>query len=262
MTKMIFIPPFQLLKTTTSNYRHLMLPHLRHNKEYSDHYHKLSRTSQYIILDNGANEGVELSFGELAQVAYTYKVDELVLPDAMGDPELTNYRALDFLADYRNLVPIKTKLNYVLHGYSATHTIETYEKLKKNKTLFERISVLSIPRMLVKPNGLNNRIKVAQHILQDERLPKQIHFLGASPLFLEEGTLVRDVLKGRVRSMDTSAPYVYALRDRSVSEPIAIQRDHNAYFTIPLGVSQIDLARQNCEIMNGWIGAQASASSV
>jgi hypothetical protein len=263
MTKMIFIPPFQMLDSTLSTYRHLMLPHLLDYEVYSAHFSRVKGLGQYIILDNGMAEGVETSSDKLIEIAYKYKVDELVLPDVLGEAEATYDKVLDFMADYRNRVPVQTLLGYVLQGNSPGEVMTHYNRVCSNAKLHMRINVWYLPRLLVTPRHPNARISVAHHILSVEgNMRKPIHFLGAAPSFISEAQSIRDVLKGRVRSMDTSAPYVYALEGKSIAPGVVAHRNLERYFTSLISPEVRQLAHQNCEVMNAWIGSQASASAL
>lgn len=262
MTKMIFIPPFAMLDSTLDSYRHLMLPQLLRNEEYSNHFKRVKRLGQYIILDNGAAEGVYTPPTRLVDTCYDYKVDELVLPDVMGDAEMTKLAVLDFLADYRNRLPISTRLGYVLHGRTVEEVLDTYHSVVANRDLERRISVWYLPRLLVTSHNPATRIQVARYILGTEKMAKPIHFLGAAPGFINEAILIRDELRGRVRSMDTSAPYVYAIAGKDISELGYASRDQERYFISLVSNATRALATRNCEVMNGWVGSQASSSQM
>lgn len=263
MTRMIYIPPFALLSDTLhehKNYRHLMLPHLLYHERYMHFFMKVKHLGQYIILDNGAAEGAEVAWSRLASTAHDYRVDELVLPDQMGNPEATLEMAKDFLSDTKNTLPKKTRLGYVLHGNNARDAKASYDRLTKAVSFFNRIEVIYLPRILVTAKEPRARIEVAQYIMNDTSKP--MHFLGASPHRLDEGKWIRDELRGAIRSMDTSAPFVYAMKYAYVNDGSKRGRDIDTYFDTPIDPHMRDIAKRNCEIMDGWIGAQASASQV
>ncbi len=262
MTKMIYIPPFAMLNQMTG-YRQLMLPHLIWNEEYCKHFRKTRNLGQYIILDNGAAEGQEVAWSRLIDVANEYRVDELVLPDTLGNPIDTLSKGKDFIKDLGGQIPARTKLGFVLHGNNARDAIETYERLKRDSAaFFKRLEVLYIPRILVTPENPKARIEVADYILRSETLPRRIHFLGASPHRIDEGKWLREGLVRAVRSMDTSAPFVYALRHSYVNDGKKYLRDQDTYFSSLVTNNIRAIAMRNCEVMDEWIGAKASASQV
>jgi hypothetical protein len=262
MTKMIFIPPFALLGTSSHYYRHLMLPHLVHEPRYASHFKQVKRLGQYVILDNGAAEGVSIPNEGLVDTAHDFRVDELVLPDVMHDGNATYARVLDFLSDYRNKLPVSTLLGYVLQGRTLREVIDSYYQVQANPTLMAKINVWYLPRLLVTRRHPTARIDAANYLLGDVRMQKPIHFLGASPVYIDEAIEVRDRLRGRVRSMDTSAPFVYAIAGKSLAFGGEVWRDQRKYFTTVIDNATRELALQNCEIMNGWVGATSSASQV
>jgi hypothetical protein len=264
MTKMMYIPPFQMMGEPSMGtaFRHLMLPHLIYNPMYSNFFSKAKNLGQYIILDNGKAEHVQISHEKLAGIAWSYKVDELVLPDSMGDPEETQSLARLFLGEHRGSLPVKMKIGYALQGRTEFELKEAYDTLRKSTRLYDSIDVLYIPRLVVTPDNPRARVNTAAYIFDKERLPKPIHFLGASVHAIDEGKWVRDGLGGRIRSMDTSAPFVYALRGAYINDGSRIQRDIDTYFTSQWPEGLRHIAKVNMEIMNAWVSTQASASQV
>jgi hypothetical protein len=259
---MIFIPPFAMLDSTLNSYRHLMLPHLLTHQVYSNHFKRVKGLGQYIILDNGAAEGVKVTGRQLVDTCYDYKVDELVLPDVMGSSDATYDVATDFLTDYRNRLPVSTRLGYVLQGRTVTEAVDTYHRVRGNTRLLAKINVWYLPRLLVTPENPDARIDVAEYILDLEgKLPKPIHFLGAAPTFISEIATVRD-RHLRIRSMDTSAPFVYAFAGRFIAEEGVQRRDQEKYFTSLVDNTTRALAMRNCSVMEGWAGAQTPTSEV
>lgn len=259
--KMIYIPPLQMITETGKSRMQLMLPHMTTHETYARHFQKARDLGKYTILDNGAAEGVNITPARLSSTAWNYKVDELVLPDVMGNPELTFHRALDFHASERHRIPVKTKLGYVLHGNSATATYEAYLALRET-VLYKWVRVLYLPRRLITGDDPFARLNAARLILEVEgTADRRIHFLGASPIFLREPRHAA-VQKLPIRSMDTSAPFVYAIRGRSVDGRVHIRRDVDTYFGTPMSNATKELALANMATMDGWTSEEASLSSV
>ena len=259
--KMIYIPPLQMITETGKSRLQLMLPHMTSHETYARHFHKAKGLGRYTILDNGAAEGVDITPARLSSTAWNYKVDELVLPDAMGDPERTLHLAIDFHASERHRIPVKTKLGYVLHGNNAMSTYETYLALRET-VLFKWIRVLYLPRRLVTEDDPFARLAAARTILEVEgTADRRIHFLGAAPTFLREPLHVTKQ-KLPIRSMDTSAPFVYAIRGRSVDTRMSIRREVDTYFGTPMSNATKELAMTNMTTMDGWASEEASLSAV
>jgi hypothetical protein len=66
-----------------------------------------------------------------------------------------------------------------------------------------------------------------------------------------------------IRSMDTSAPYVYALKEEYVDGGQVIKRDIDAYFTSAWTPAMKIIAARNVALMDGWIdGTQTPSREV
>lgn len=257
MTEMVWIPPFSMLEVAGKKKYQLMLPHLLNSPAYHEFMVRMSFDPyKYVILDNGANEGVDVSFEQLAAIARHYAVDELVLPDVMGDYSLTEQRAEEFISASRYLLPHSTRLGFVLHGSSVDDVIINFAILRRQK-LFLSVDVIYLPRMLGKGDELTARVEIAKQI-RPMLQHKPIHFLGAVPEFVAEGMTIRREVPW-VRSMDTSAPFVYALRHKPIDGGEVLRRDHSSYFSSRMNPIERQLAIANCEMMNRWISGQETS---
>lgn len=257
--QLAFIPPIDALSMTEGQALHLMLPQHIDEPEYRKHFLKMRRLGKRIMLDNGANENFEISDKELVKVAGDYFVNELVLPDTMGDFYSTLGKALDFLGQHRLEFRKEVEFGFVLHGRTYYEAINHFDTLRANQKLFEQINVIYLPRMMVQKEGDRIRINVADYIFEQEpRFNKHIHLLGANPLWMmecREAYKLADGAKKRFRSMDTSAPFVYAKRDKYIDEGV-YRRDEASYFYGPMSVDQRLMARENMEAMQRWVGVR------
>jgi hypothetical protein len=245
--QMVYIPPISRLNDVRHRDYQLMLPQLTSDDRYKKFFLGIIDSYTDVILDNGANEGHSISMEELAAMADLYLPSELVLPDIMGDFQGTLDKAKEYVHHFLMQTPAQTKLGFVLHGYNADDTINNYYNLRKIREVYSLIDVLYIPRRLVTRKDPRARITVAK-VIASEELKKSIHFLGASPLWLSE---IKETPR-YVRSMDTSAPYVYALRHKSVEDDVQVYRDEETYFYETLGLGTRRVAAQNIEIMDKW----------
>jgi hypothetical protein len=253
VTKMIYIPPFQMIEQIHRNTHALMLPHLILEPSYRRAFRQNKALGIYTILDNGAAEGEKIAASRLASMSHSYKINELVLPDEMGNPERTYGLALDFLAENRSKLSPHVKLGYVLHGRTAGEIATAYHRAAGNEVLWREISVVYLPRLAISPERPATRIIVAEGLLNDPKFDKEIHFLGMSPHYMAEPKMVAEYLYGKVRSIDTSAPFVYAMRNRSIDDPVELWRDQSTYFSTYMSDAQKQLAMENCEMMNDWV---------
>lgn len=250
--QMVYIPPMQMLSVCTNYRMQLMLPHWLGNETYSRFFKFARDRGDHIILDNGANEGYIAPQEQLVDIAREYQVAEMVLPDIMGNFRETLGEAKLFLDHFTEGVPKTTKYGFVLHGYNSRDAIDNFNTLTKVKRVYDKLDVIYIPRMLVTMRELDARLTTAEYIAKTAP-DKKIHLLGASPMFLREVHLVRDVgLGDKVRSMDTSAPFVYALRDKLVDGDAVISRDHVTYFHGSIHPGQRRLAAQSMTLLDKW----------
>jgi hypothetical protein len=92
----ILIPPIPELDRYPQQ-RHLLLLHLLNNKAYRGFYQARKTCGEYLILDNSAYENGEASpSAEYIGWAQRLQVDELVVPDVLGNIEETLRRAHAF----------------------------------------------------------------------------------------------------------------------------------------------------------------------
>jgi hypothetical protein len=206
------IAPFEMLDSSSFGTYHLMLPHLTYDPRYVKHFKRLCQDPEkYVIMDNGAAEDVAMDWDVLTSHAWAYQVNEIVLPDVMGDPEATYHCARTFLEE-RPAVGDMHVIGYVLHGDTVEDTITAFYRIV-HSSLNDLIDVFYIPRrLLVKTNEVMSRYQVATMININDLKHRDIHFLGMHHKFPEEPRLIR--LCGRSRSLDTSLPYVLATYSR------------------------------------------------
>lgn len=232
--KLALIPPMSLLSYTYKTDYQLMLPQLQSNARYSAVYKKhCSDQDTYVILDNGAAENVEMAIPVLANMASIYKVNELVIPDAMGDYEKNLERAHIFYEECvppRNMPLLPFKLMFVVQGQTLMEVLKSGEWAASQPW----IDTIGIPRHLLTTIGDNRiRIRVA-NILQGNGADKEIHFLGGSPLFPGEvGVLANPAMTNQayVRGIDTSMPFNYAYAGSPVDRSEVIHRPER-YFDL------------------------------
>jgi hypothetical protein len=115
------------------------------------------------------------------------------------------------------------------------------------------VSTLGIPKHLIRSVGIHTRMDLARWV--DENLPHRfgIHFLGSSPLWLEEIKYVNDI----VRSMDTSMPFVQAYHGKKVDSGSGHERPPN-YFLKDKDSFEPDLVRYNVGTMLEWADGRST----
>jgi hypothetical protein len=225
----------------------LMLPQLLWDERYTAQYaaHCVD-PNQYVILDNGAAEGEDWDFDKLLVVADAMRVDELVIPDVLGNAEQTRTLAMECLEYFEHFEP-PFKLGVVMQGKSPSEGLDMIAKLLVDAPV--RPSVVYIPRLFITEDFLKARIYLAEwlHSLHPDL---EIHFLGMSGLFPSEPYAMRQVRF--VRGIDTSLPFNYALAGRRVIGQHNISRPEN-YFDLQMNWEQQDTAVDNIVQMQHWL---------
>jgi hypothetical protein len=230
--KLAYIPPVSLLDITYKTKYQLMLPHLTSNSTYAAaYYYHCYDKDTFVILDNGVAEGEDVSFDHLMSIANSWHVDEIVLPDILTDLEGTITKAEEFAADYSARVGQEWddfRFMFVLQG----KTIEEVYRAAKWADRQDWISTVGIPRHLLTTLGdYRVRIKIANDI-QAMGVRKDIHFLGGNPVSTTEVRSLSDpriTNQAFVRGMDTSMPFNYAFKGRTLDSSVETSRPDN-YF--------------------------------
>lgn len=250
--KKALIPPLARLADLDSTTMQLMLPHLTKHQEYSDRYKELGkRPQQFIILDNGAAEGLTWSLADLHAMSYDYEADEIVLPDVLKDMQQTLQlvtESLDWLrANYT--YPDRSPFQYmvVVQGTNADelrHFIREVAWLDSSHW----IKTWGIPRHLLKTcRNKAIRLEVAEWLMGD--MTRQVHLLGTTPEWIREGQFASRQVN--IRSIDTSAPYVYGLAGQDLDSAFQHPRPTD-YFEAEPTPAQHQMIQHNVLDYLGW----------
>src|SRR5690554_5454058 len=81
---------------------HMCLANIAHkNKTYLNFYKKQAEQGKFVLLDNGAAEGEQLSIEQVWAIAKQINPSEIVLHDELGDPAATIYKSLKSATHYK-----------------------------------------------------------------------------------------------------------------------------------------------------------------
>jgi hypothetical protein len=210
--KLALIPPFSHLEDCWRTDYQLMLPHLIGNEDYAKTYLDLcADPRQFVILDNGVAEGKHIDFKEILDIADHYGVDEVVLPDVMGDAVATMNAASRAIYVHGMHYPVHYM--YVLQG----QTIEEVMFSARFALSFGSVRTLGVPRHLIETlDDKRARWRVVDLIMLHnwrQMHGRKIHLLGMNQTAPREMETAPHWLKKRVRGFDTSAPYNFAAWD-------------------------------------------------
>lgn len=198
-----FITPKGLEQRMSRGSRVMGLAHLVPNDEsYAGYLQKHSK-SMPVTLDNGACEGFPVAREQLGVLARYVNASETVLPDEMGNGEITLKMVTHYLSAHR-----EADMEYlaVVHGKNMREMQDMIKRYAEH----EPITCLGIPRISVKADHRAIRIDLAQWINEAFVQRFQIHMLGASSVWPAEAKMIAKYAPF-VRSIDTSMPYSYAM---------------------------------------------------
>jgi len=245
--KLALIPPYtQMNSIFRTNYQ-LVLPEHLTDKRYQEAYIAARRNGDYLILDNGAAEGDLLSPGELRSKAIGLMVNEIVVPDVLGNMMETLQLAKEF---FQLGVDKRFKYMGVIQGQTLDECcacVEAYYSEHPN------IRVLGIPRHLIDTTKNKAvRSELAQYIYSNYP-GYQMHLLGTNPGYIKElRDHAQDFHRAMVRGVDTSAPFNYAWGAKSMLKGERCDRPEY-YFDIALPTTQsLDY---NIQLLKAWADA-------
>jgi hypothetical protein len=244
------IAPVPLLDTTEWQKYHMMLPAVVGNWEYDEFYKRLGRKEGcYVILDNGAWEGVSLSATELMNMAYRFHVQEVVVPDIInGQPEDT----LDMINVFFKSAAVagtfygdwpQPKWAAVVHGSTIEEAKDFIDIVAKQ---FPQISVFALAKKLPQfCQNWNTRGGLASYIRSAYGDRFEIHLLGYNEHIPSE-------LDIRARSIDMTTPYTCSLKGKGlgVLDEVQVPRPKDYFSLGPESFNMSDL-RYNIELVVG-----------
>lgn len=211
--KLALIPPKGLERFALRSKLQLTLAQI-HRGPYQDVYKEARDRGDFIILDNGANEGVPVGDGLLMQMAQMYRATEVVVPDVLRDRGKTLQRARRF---FQNMIEMGYPTKpYRFMGVAQGQTLEEVQSCIEAYSHIRHIRTIGIPRHLITTlDEETARIRLAKFVFRHFEKRFKIHFLGTNPQWLEEIAYAAHQVPF-VRSVDTSAAFVYAIDGKKI----------------------------------------------
>jgi hypothetical protein len=215
--KIALITPASQLHHCMNRKFQMLIPGFEHNLEYK-RYFKVFGTNNgnFVMLDNGAFEGSQLNDRDLLDMGREYKVDELCIPDTMGDSVGTLEQLGRFAAVLRHPSRGDTwkppRLMAIVQGETEDELISCIDAFAADR-FTNVIDTIGIPKHLPATTGWDDiRIRLAKWTQTKYPHKWDLHFLG----FVAPGETMGAAQLG-VRSMDTSAPFVCTADNVSIS---------------------------------------------
>jgi hypothetical protein len=216
------------------------------------------RRKRFILMDNGANEGVQLDYDALMERASYILADEMVLPDVLGNSHDTFVATMDFLQKTTRFTD-HCQYQAVVQGTNQDQLKGLIGRFAQSP----RITTLGLPRLLLGQPKLCTtiRIDMANWIKEEYGDRFQIHFLGASSLWVKEPYYAARYAS-HVRSIDTSLPYNYALAGALLTDTTRRIDRASDYFTRSHSGDHLECVNTNEEIYSAWCRAVTPSPTV
>lgn len=181
----------------------------------------------HIILDNGANEGTTATPQVMKRYGTLIHATEIVLPDSLDNTVKTIQMVKGFVNREESVWKSFHDRMAVVQGTTEAALLRCVDAFAQ----LEPITTVGIPRRVIdRLLRTSARVDLANKI--DELYPNRfrIHALGAHPMWPKEVRYLSKYTK--VRSMDTSLPFNWAMVGRKVDDatPGGVSRSPK-YFT-------------------------------
>lgn len=208
--------------SSLSNY-HLTLAHLHKDPRYRQFYNERYNRGDFIILDNGANEGVDFDDRQLVAMAAEGNCAEVVAPDYPRDGFESTERTLSFSARYRTML---RGCGVRIMGAPQGRTLWLW--LQNFHLIRHQVDTIGVSKICEKMPGIDDRFQLVQMIAQ---YGHTIHLLGADSRLSDIGNYTQFA---NVRGVDTQKPvsggYMLQTMAKGERKPPSIDLDRDYDF--------------------------------
>jgi hypothetical protein len=246
------IPPFCLNKYMLLSDYQLVLPECFRNEPYTETVYQMRKPgrSDFIILDNGAAEGNAWHPQALLAVGREFQVNEIVIPDMLGEKDAT----LDMLEAFIGDTTEEERQAFKWMGVPQGATFNDFVECVEAFASLPFVSTVGVPRHMLQTLGDNMaRVTFAKWIDKEFTGRFDIHFLGSSAQWLLEPRVLQEEC-AFARGMDTSLPYFAANLETEIDDLSAgIIARPEGYFELPSFEFPIGLLEYNMRTLKGWL---------
>jgi hypothetical protein len=231
------------------NYK-LILPQHWNNQHHLEASMLNHRRGGFTILDNGVAEAKPVEWDLLLKHARRYHVNEVILPDVMGDAEAT-WTAVRAVFNDTWHPTNHFGLMGVVQGQS---TDECFDLVKYYLGMQGcTVTSIGLPRCLIQTLGVAEARYIMAKTIRNLDDNVAIHLLGTYPGYiLELKDLGRNYRGLNVRGVDTSAPFVYTRAGEWIGDGRCVQRQDD-YFDMPREHFPEKLRDLNIATMKEWV---------
>jgi hypothetical protein len=202
--KLALLPPPKNAEWMLETNYQLLLPSHFGIGNYNEVVAQCAERGDYIILDNGAAEGLPIDDAEdLYDVARKYRATEVVIPDVYGDMQgtLEKFKGWAFNESFKHMAVVAAQ-----NVDEALTLIDAY----LNEPL---VDTIGLPRLLLETCNASIRYYLVGYLSDHmETTGVEVHLLGTYPGFMNELHGLEVFANAGVRGIDTSAPFVYGLQ--------------------------------------------------
>lgn len=252
------IVPVSHLADTVDLQYHMCLAHLVGNEEYRKHFAKMAAEGRFVLMDNGAAEGSQLSPERLIEMYKMIKPAEIVLPDTLYEPGSTIQKSRNFMA---MLDAVGAGGAYRLMAVPQGKTLDEWTACARVFVKDTRINSVGVSKFLnIATKDRYVRMKacdiLAGLIKEYGRYDLEVHLLGC-----DEGPLVVKAIHEAhpfVRGCDSAFAYLQAQADKLMS----LEDDSRPSGTIDLlgGIAKPEFVKY-MDNFNEFAGAKENGQS-
>lgn len=211
------IVPVSHLADTVDMQYHMCLAHLVDNPEYKAHFAKMSAEGRFVLMDNGAAEGAQLSPPLLVDMYEEIGPTEIVLPDTLYEPGSTIQKSRNFM---RVLDEAGLDGKYRLMAVPQGRSLREWEACARIFVKDTRINSIGISKFLnIATKDRTIRFAACMCLLrlivEYKRHDLEVHLLGC-----DEGPLVVKMIHEKfpfVRGCDSAFAYLQAQAGKMMS---------------------------------------------
>lgn len=221
----INIVPRKYLEETANQPYHISLyQELIKDDEYMAFYKRMLAEGKFVMMDNGAAEGVNPTLDELLPIYDELQPSEIILPDVVGQKEETLRRTKEA---YERLVDMgyheKMQFMAVPQGATFTEWLECMHVMISQ----EHITTIGVSKFVTKlykdelGESVNVRLECVDAIInyafENKLRVPEIHLLGCYYTPYEVGD-IEQTFPDAVRSTDSAIAYVYTRNGMQIEE--------------------------------------------
>jgi len=246
--ELALIPPSSMMYYAGQFKYQMMLPSPQNINYLQFYLHAGPNHNYYVILDNGVWENDALTSSQLLAKAWRFKVQEIVLPDVLNNPDETLDRMRKFLKVWDQFTHIQGQVQAtwsptfmaVAHGDTLEKAARFIDHVADKMPIVKTIAAGRAFSRACRDDQA--RAKLAMWVADEFPDRFEFHMLGYNDAWSGEiGSC-----KGVVRSLDTCAPFTAAHYGKGMKDII----EHNTprppnYFDMKEDDFDLDLLGQN-----------------